>query len=86
MEQDTLFKYLDAKFEGVANRIDGLQKLWENETMVCSDERKALLIRTEKLENWRAYLTGGISVVALLATGVLGWLFRVVGSALLIGK
>ncbi len=81
-EQENLFRYLDAKFEGVNTRIDGLQALWDVEAKECHTERKDLVIRMRKIESWRSYLTGGFSVVALLASGVLGWLFRLVGTAL----
>ena len=73
-DREEFYKYLDAKFEGIESRINGLQTLWEIETQACTTERLDLRKRVGLLENWRSGITAVIAVLGFLMSGIPGWL------------
>ena len=78
LDEQTLFRYLDAKFDGMHERLDHMDAAWHEDSKLCHTERTALLARVGRLENWRAYVTGAVAVIAVFATGLIGWVWEAV--------
>ena len=75
LDEQTLFRYLDAKFDSMHERLNHMDAALNADSKVCYTERTAILSRLSRLENWRAYVTGALAVIALLATGLVGWVW-----------
>ena len=67
---DMLLKYLDAKFEKVGVCLEAQKDLLTS----YAEEQKALGLRVARLESWRAYITGGMAIFTIFATGLWGLL------------
>lgn len=83
-EEQTLFRYLDAKFADINRRLDTMEVAWQDASARNYTEHISLAARVGKLENWKAYATGALSIVGLVATGLVGWawdLLRAVAAA-----
>lgn len=73
LDEPTLFRYLDAKFDAVDKRLDAMELTWRETASKDYAAQVEIEGRVDKLENWRSYVTGALAVVALLATGLVGW-------------
>lgn len=80
-DREELYKYLDAKFEGVDSRICGLQILWEAEARTCAADRADIRKRVGLLENWRSGLTAVIAALGFLLSGIPGWVGKLFAAA-----
>ncbi len=73
MDQDNLYRYLDARFDGIEKRLDAQHNDYKELSGYVFEK---LSPRLRRLENWRSYLTGASIVIF----AILAWLAEMFSS------
>lgn len=61
---ETLYKYLDARFSSIEGRMDRHER-WHERWL-----EEGIIPRVERLEKWRSYLTGAWVVIVAIVSWI----------------